>query len=309
VKSSRLFSVLLLLLGLTLLWRGLQWYDDYLEHLSSRPPTVLPGQVPQPTLQPTPWPTPTPTPTPMPRPISACLHAPPGHDEIGAAIEALAEWDPVWPSNVDDALCLVEALAGRAGEDPDRIRDALIPYAFSYVGRLNRAALAGLSKVPLTHMTPKLRAASEGAVSAAMPVWAALALGLDEETAPDLVQEWLSSPERSARSAIGRHLVSSPKPAAAARIADALARDAGNVEFVQLAKARDAKQRDMSDALADLALDEARQLYERQAALEALGTFGGPAVLPRIERLLGAGEPSLRTYAETAVDLLRTRRR
>lgn len=304
MRSSRLFSVLLLLLGLTLLWRGLQWYDGYLARQSATPRLAV-----SPRPAPTPRPKPTPTPTPTPRPVSACLSVPPGEDEIGAAIAALAKEDAIWPGSVDHALCLVEALGGRATEDPDRIRDALIPYAFSLPGRLRGAALAGLSKVPLRHMTPRLREASEGAVSASMPVRAALVLGLDEETAPDLVEEWLASPEPSAQSAIRTHLVTSPKRAAAAFIADRLAREPGREGMVRLAKAREEKAHDVSDALADVALDEARPAYERQAALEALGSLGDPAILPRLEPLRSAADPSLRAYAEAATAALRSRRR
>jgi hypothetical protein len=79
--------------------------------------------------------------------------------------------------------------------------------------------------------------------------------------------------------------------------------------MVRLARAREEKAHDVSDALADVALDEARPAYERQAALEALGSLGDPAVLPRLESLRGAADPSLRAYAEAATAALRARRR
>jgi len=308
MRSSRLFSVLLLFLGLTLLWRGIQWFDDYLARKSTASTVAASPGPPVPAR--TPRPVPTPLPTPTPRSIIECLRAPtPGGDEIAAAIEALGKYDAVWPNDVDRAMCLVEALAARATEDPDRIRDALIPYAFSLPSRLRAPALEGLKRVPLREMSPALRKASEGAVSASFPVQAALALGLDEETAPQLVAEWLNSPEASARGAIRSHLTRCPKRAAAVFIANALARDPGNATLVGLAKARDAEVHDVSDALADLALDELRPVGERQAALEALGTTGDPAVVPRIEPLRSAADPTLRTYAEAATAALRSGRR
>jgi hypothetical protein len=308
VRSSRVFSVLLLLLGLALLWRGLQWYDGYLAGQSAGPRLAAVSR-PVTRPRPTPKPTPTPAPTPTPRPISACLSLRPGENEIGAAIAALEEEDAVWPGSVDHALCLVEALGGRATEDPDRIRDALIPFAFSLPGRLRGAALEGLSKVPLQEMTPGLRRASQGAVSASMPVRAALALGLDEETVPHLVEEWLASPEPAARSTIRLHLVTSPKRAAAVFVADQLAREPGNRELVSLATEREHRMRDVSDALADVALDETRPSHERRGALEALGSLGDPAVVSRLEPLRAAAEPALRAYAEAATAALRSRHR
>lgn len=307
MRSSRLFSVLLLLLGLVFLWRGLQWYDDFLARQSAGP--VFPTRPRSARTRPTPRPTPTPAPTPTPPPISACLSLAPGEDEIAAAIAALATEDAVWPGNVDHALCLVEALGGRATEDPGRIRSALLPFAFALPGRLRGAALDGLSRVPLREMTPELRNASQGAFSASMPVGAALALGLDEETAPGLVEEWLASSEPAAGSTIRLHLARSPKPAAAAFVADHLAREPGSPLFVTLAKERQRRMRDVWDALADLALDEARPSDERRGALEALGTIGDRAVAARLEPLASASDPALRAYAEAAIAALRARGR
>ena len=308
MRSSRLFAVLLLFLGLALLWQGLQWYDGYLARKSAY--RGVPASARRPVRARPPRAVPTPAPTPTPRAISTCLRAPtPAQDEITAAIEALAKYDAVWPDSVGDAECLVEALAARAGEDPERIRDALIPYAFSLPARLRGPALDGLRKVPLREISPALRKASEGAVSASFPVRAALALGLDEESAPHLVEEWLNSPEPSAQGAIREHLRRSPKRAAAVFIANALALDPGNATLVGLARARDAQAHDVSDALAELALDELRSLGERQAALEALGTTGDPAVAPRLEPLRGAADPTLRAYAEAALAALRSGRR
>ena len=353
MRSSRLFAVLLLLLGLTLLWRGLQWYDDYLARISAGPRVASVPGPPQPSATPTPVPTAEPVPPPTAEEIEAlaapgeaaqwaavdvllkrqvtaelaaavaavgpansaiaqrldCLRArAPGEPAIDLAVEQLAAFDAVWPSNVDHALCLVEVLAARAVEQPDRIRDALIPYAMSYPGRLRSAALEGLTKLPLGEMSPKLQEASAQAVSASFPVGAALALGLDEDTAPELVEEWLQSPEPSASSVIRRHLVGSPKRSAAVFIALRLVLDPGNPELLGLARARGEKAGDVSDALADIALDEARALHERQAALELIGTTGQPATLARIEPLVAASDTALRSYAEAAVAALRARR-
>lgn len=310
MRSNRLFAVLFLFLGLALLWQGLQWYDGYLTRKSGYGGLAASAGRPVRARPRRPVPTPTPKPTPTPRAIATCLRIPtPAQDEITAAIGALAQYDAVWPDSVDDAECLVEALAARANEDPDRIRDALIPYAFSLPARLRGPALDGLRKVPLREVSPALRKASEEAVSASFPVRAALALGLDEESAPHLVEEWLNSPEPSARGAIREHLRRSPKRAAAVFLANGLARDPGNASLVGLARERDAVTHDVSDALADVALDELRSPGERQAALEALGTTGEAAVAPRLEPLRGAADPTLRAYAEAALAALRSGRR
>ena len=75
-----------------------------------------------------------------------------------------------------------------------------------------------------------------------------------------------------------------------------------------LARACGEKAGDVSDALADIALDEARALHERQAALELIGTTGQSATLARIEPLVAASDTALRSYAEAAVAALRARR-
>jgi len=338
-----------MILGLTLLWRGLEWYDGYLRRISTSPRVAAAPRPSPPAAPPPPVPTPEPAPPPTAEEIAAlaaseegaqwdavnvllrrqmtpelaaaaaaarpasptnaerlaCLRARgPGADAITAAVEGLGKLDAIWPGDVGHALCLIEALAARATDDPDRIRDALIPYAMSYPARLRRAAIAGLEKVPLREMSPKLREASEWAVSASLPVYAALALGLDEETAPELVEQWLESPEPSARSAISGHLARSPKRSAAVFIANRLVRDPGNAGLVRLARARDPKPNDVALALAEIALDEARPLHERQAALERLATLGEAAVVPRIEPLRGAADPALRSYAEAALAAL-----
>jgi hypothetical protein len=348
--------VLLLLLGLALLWQGLQWYDDHLRRLSRGPRVAEPSrQTPVPAT-PTPEPTPTPAPTPPPptpeeiaalatsdqatqldavnvllhrqmtpelavalsgvRPLHAwaeeglaCLRARAGGAEgIDVAIRELARQDAAWPGKVDHALCLVRALSARASEQPDRIRDALIPYAMAIPARLRGAALEGLARVPVREMPPKLREAAAEAMSASMPVAAALALGLDEETAPDVVDEFLQSGEASARSTIRAHLVSSPKPAAASFIAERLVRDPRDGDLVRLAKARSEKHGDVAPALADVALDETRELHERQAALELAGSLGDPALVARLEPLTAAPDGNLRAYAEAAVAALRAHR-
>jgi hypothetical protein len=302
MKTSRLFPVFLLLLGLVLLWRGLDWFGDWLAGRGRAPSAA---DSPRPAR--TPRPTPTPAPTPTPRAISDCIQVG-GGDEIGAAIAELGKYSHGWPSNVDHAECLVEALAARATEDPDRIRDALIPYAFSTPARLRRAAYVGLEQVPVQEIPPKLREMSWGNSSPSLAVYASLALGLDEETAPDLVYEFLDSPKPGAHQAMFKHVVSCPKRAAAVFIAEGLASDPANVHYVALAKAREWEKLDVSDALADVALDESRPVTERQAVLEPLGTMGDSSVVPRLAPLLEAADAEVRSYAEAATAALRTRR-
>jgi hypothetical protein len=302
MKTSRLVPILVLLGGLALLWRGLQWLGD---GTAGKGPSAAAPASPRPVRKPRP--TPTPAPTPTPRAISDCMEVS-GGDEIGAAIEELGKSGYSWPADVNHAECLVEALAARATEDPDRIRDALIPYAFSLPARLRAAAYAGLRQVPVRDIPDKYREMAWKTSSPGLPVEAALALGLDEETAPSLVTEFLESDKPAAHQTMFRHLVRCPKPAAAAFIAEGLARDPGNVNFVALAKAREPERLDVTDALADIALDESRPATERQAVLEALGAMGDAAVVPRLAPLLEAGDPGLRSYAEAATAAMRTRR-
>jgi HEAT repeat protein len=237
----------------------------------------------------------------------SCLKARvPGRASIEWAIVQLRDHDAVWASDMDQCVCLVEALANRVEEDPVTIAEALFPFALSYVGRPRGPALKALSNARLKQLTPGLRRGIEEGWHSSLTVRAAFALGVPE-IAPDLVERWLfdsdDRAQRAARSALAEH----PGAASARLLVRAIVGSREDPELLRRLREREAAQHDASDQLVSLALDGTESSTRRQRALELLSTVGDHTAVPRLASLQAADDPVLRAYAAAAAAELKKR--
>jgi hypothetical protein len=328
------------MLGLALLWQGLQWYDAHLARISRGEPRAAVRVTRPVSPRPTPMPTPTaaeigrlcapdwtrrdfdvianrsPTPA-LVAAVDACLVSPhgaglemqliclkarlPGGDALAFAI---AHLPPEGPDLVGEArdrcTCLVNALAQRASEDPPRVLEALLPHAFGPDYTRRQAALAGLSRTPVAELPPLVKVMTLSTSEHDRACAVRAAFAL---TAPhDL-------PEVAERALLD----SSPSVREIARVRLESDRDTGTARIVAQLVAREPQDprylrffearrgTGAQDALVELALDESQPDRNRENALELLGTIGDAGLRDRIASLRETSSEVLRAYAVAAV--------
>ena len=340
--KSPIFPPLVLVLGLLLLMRGLEWWNHELA-VKSNP-------------QPPPYVAPTlPTPTPMPTPEVAkaeelaalastdsrvqaevletlarrriderwiaavraahpankflatkldCLKTRlPGHAGIARAIAALPTQDEaLWPAQSEQTDCYLNVLADRIEESPDEIVEALIPMRLSFIARITEPASRGLRKVKLKAAPPSLRAALQNAAIDLRKPGLVLDLEM-ERIDPAFVDELLGD-ERLAVS-VRTNLVNRQTPEAARYIARKMVESADE-SWNATGRQRDRELGDLSGILAEFACDPSHPPSTRIRSLEYLGAWGHSGALP----VLGAEKnwpPELKAYVDAAVAAIRSR--
>jgi hypothetical protein len=182
-----------------------------------------------------------------------------------------------------DVTCTVNALARRAGEAPERIRDALMPAALGSNYTTRNAVLAAFKTMDLPEIPPALvvEASAEGSYRKEA-VAAALALGAVRLN-PDLVASAARDEETSG---LVREALRTDKSDAAARlVARTWADVLSNSHFERLAIEREAQSHDVSAALLEIALDSTRSEYQRQSAVIGLERLREVGPLPPLRTL------------------------
>jgi hypothetical protein len=232
-----------------------------------------------------------------------CLKARlPGLVSLDALIARLPpEDDAVWPSNVDMSTCYVSVLAGRVEEDPLRVVRALLPFAFSYPGRLREPALAAFRKARLSEMPPDVQRALREGWNDGMGIRAAIALRADE-IAPHLLEDWLRSNDPKVRRSACHSVGDAQRPSAFRLIVRAAAEYPDDKELYFALRSGD-----IGPVLADMALDTKEASAVRRRALELLGTLGSARQIEALAPLLSDPDPEIRAYAEAATAALRER--
>jgi hypothetical protein len=202
-----------------------------------------------------------------------------------------------------DITCTINALARRAGEAPERIRDALMPAAFAANAGTRNKVLAAFKTMDLPELPPALVVeASAESSSRREAVAAALALGAVRLN-PELVAAAARDPDTAA---LVREALRTDKSDAAARLVARTWTDVvSNSEFARLAVEREAQSHDVSAALLEMVLDSTRTDIQRQEAAIGLGMLTEVGPLPPLRKLSGelaSGE--LKTYVDRAIEAL-----
>jgi hypothetical protein len=229
-----------------------------------------------------------------------CLRARlPGQAAIDWTVARLANHDAVWSSEVDECVCLLEALADRVNESPEPIAQAVFPFAMSYIARPREPALRALASARLTSVPPAIRSQIDNAWHHQLAVRAALTLGMSHLD-PYAVEQWLfdSDPDQRARSRSA--VIESKDPASARVLVRSLLEHPEDTDLVRCFSERDRRHQDASAELVGVALDESEPQGSRQRALEVLGTLGSRQSASLLAPLLRHPDQGLRAYAEAA---------
>lgn len=229
-----------------------------------------------------------------------CLRARlPGQAAIDWTVARLAKHDAVWSSEVDECVCLLEALADRVDESPEPIARAVFPFALSYIARPREPALRALASARLTTLPPAIRAQIDNAWHHQLAVRAALTLGMSRLD-PYAVEQWLFDPDLDQRARSRSAVVESNDPASAHVLVRSLLDHADDADLVRCFSERDRRHQDASAELVGVALDESAPQGSRQRALELLGTLGSRKSAELVAPLLRHPDQGLRAYAEAA---------
>jgi hypothetical protein len=200
------------------------------------------------------------------------------------------------------APCMIEALNFHAAEAPDRIRERLLIVAFSTNVSTRDTAVRALNQLPAADIpvNVQIKASSASISEREAGVRVALALGA-LKTLPGLVERAMDDPESRVSRWAFTYLENTTDLAASHMIARTLVRQPENPERLRLLRAHP---RDVSVALADVALDKSAAVPERQAALDILRREGDTAALPMLEPLRTSSDPELQRRAQaTALEL------
>jgi hypothetical protein len=236
-----------------------------------------------------------------------CLRARvPGRASLDSAIAELKAHDPVWASDLDVCVCLVAAVASHVEEDPQRVAEALFPFALSYPARPRGPALKALREARLKELSPELRRQIREGWHQTLAVDAAFALGAPD-AAPDLVDDWLLDGDERVRHTARSDLARQPGPAAARLLVRAAVANRRDPDLLRWLVQREQVRHDAADQLVTLALREGEPSESRQGALELLAKVGTRAVIPRLAPLLEDADAVVRAYAAAATAELKTR--
>ncbi len=308
---SRILRVtLLLVVGLVLLWRGLQYFDSSRHAADSRMADAAPAAqrppAPPPGLPPA-----------SPEDLMALQVGDPEAVQFAATqltqravtpevLEAvnvaltrmtspkhqlmlhcvrarspqvpLAEFFDVLPAETRDwtgveASCLVNAIAARAAEDPGRVRPVLVQRGLlsSHPGVLEGLRRIDMPDLP-AEVWDQLRGSSKHKKRLAAEI--AVALGAASKW-PDVLASILSDADRGVRLAACRALVASPSPADAAAFARAWVHDPADEELARMAGMRVWKPGDLDIVLAQVAADDREPDFAREQAARLVGIHGG----------------------------------
>jgi hypothetical protein len=336
--SSRYFTLLVLVAGIAVLFQGLRWYGQYLDRVgtpaagaASAPPRTSP---PAPSTPPAEMP---PSPEDLqalesgepaaqiaavdtllkrrmtPELAAAVARAVPADAAAGKKLECLEarvpgpeslEWtlarvaDPEVADDTEHCRCLLQALSQRVAEGPQRVVEALFPFAVSWRARVREPAVAGLEAARLDALPPSVLERIRTRTTSTT-VRAAFALGI-EDHAPELVQTWLFHHGRSIQHVARRSLAGSSSPAAAPLLIRALLSHRDDPELLSLARDREDSHGDACAQLARVALDPAEPLDARRTALELFTAIGDSEDVPVLLPLREGSEPVLASYANAA---------
>ena len=236
-----------------------------------------------------------------------CLRARlPGQAAIDWTVARLAKHDAVWSSEVDECVCLLEALAARVDESPEPIARAVFPFAMSYIARPREPALRALASARLRSVPPAIRSQIDNAWHHQLAVRAALTLGVSHLD-PDAVEQWLFDPDLDQRARSRSAVVESNDPASARVLVRSLLDHPEDADLVRRFSERDRRHQDASAELVGVALDESASQGSRQRALEVLGTLGSRKSASLLAPLLRHPDQGLRAYAEAAAAALEKR--
>jgi hypothetical protein len=237
----------------------------------------------------------------------ACLRARlPGPEAIDWTVARLARHDPVWSSDVDECVCLLEALADRVEERPEPIAQAVFPFAMAYIARPRTPALRALSSARLTSVPPTIRRQIHDAWHEGLAVRAALALGMAHLEA-STVEAWLVDSDPGQRRRSRSAVVDSDDPASVRLLVRVLCEHPEDADLVSRIREREQRHKDALPELGSVALDETAPQGSRQRALEVLAAVGSRKDLPFVEPLLRHSDPTLRAYAEASAAALAKR--
>jgi hypothetical protein len=235
-----------------------------------------------------------------------CLKAHfPGEENLDLAMRLVPADDPAHPDPLrrSKVECQLKAIAEHGREDPDRVRAALIAYAFSQDSTLRYAATNGLKNLPPADEIPvdvRLGVASTDPIVRSKAIAVAMTIG-SVSAMPSLVERALDDPEPGIRAMVRARLQSASDEASARIMARGIARHSRDAEWLRSLRARDVRAHaDVSSALAALALDPSVPVEERLGALDALRGQGDVGVLPMIAPLRRDGDAVMSASAQAA---------
>jgi hypothetical protein len=206
-----------------------------------------------------------------------------------------------------DVACTLNALARRAAEAPERIRDTLMPAAFATNYTTRMKVLEVFRTLDLPEIPPALvveASAYSGYQKHALA--AALALGAVRLN-PDLVAEAGRDSETSGL--VRSELHRDQSDMAARLIARIWTEGAPGRDFERFALDREAKSHDVSAALLEIVLDSSRSDTQRQLAASRLRILPEVGPLPPLRTLSAELVPgALKTSVDGAIAALDARR-
>jgi hypothetical protein len=191
----------------------------------------------------------------------------------------------------DGATCLVEAIAARASEAPERALPLLVER-----GLLDDtdAIMAGLAQVHADVLpAPVTEALDTAGPSPARraAIRIAVALGAAEKW-PERVATWLEDPDRSLRLHAHAQLLRQPDDASRRLAAQAIAADPADDELSRRAVEQIGKGDGFDRQLAAVAADPSQPAVARAHAADLVGLHGGPAAC-RFVAAIASAEPVL----------------
>jgi hypothetical protein len=216
--------------------------------------------------------------------------------------ERAREWNPK-----PDAVCMLNALAARATEAPDRVLAVLLPAAYSSNGSTRERVLQAFHTLDVREIPPVLlvEASTAGSPHQYDAFRAALALGAIRLN-PALVAHGVRGQQTQDSSRW--ELQNSPHPNAARIVADVWAEQPSSRVYTLLAEDREKEHHDVSAGLLEIVLDVTQPDVKRLAAAQELSMIGEVGPLRDLRALVPTlAEGPLKASVEETVRALEDR--
>jgi hypothetical protein len=234
-----------------------------------------------------------------------CFQARSPQTPLQVAFDALPDADPtlmVW--NDPGSVCLVEVVAERALEDPERATTLLVERALQYA---SEPVLRGLRRLDPAELPEPVALAlqSQRRLRRVRAVETAIALGAAAKW-PEIVHAALEDGERVVRVTACRALAARSDGTSLGLLARAIVRNQDDAEVGRIAERALDVPATLDLALADVAADQAEPPFARGETARLVGLHGSAIAVERLARA-HADDPALRREIDTAVARARQR--